>query len=112
MSTISYLGRGHMGGPMGANLVAAGHTVRGFDPVPAARSAAADKGVQVFGSGAEAVAQGDVVITMLPNGDLVKRCYAEILPAAASGALFIDCSTISVDDARSVNAQGADHGLG
>ena len=85
MTTIAFLGLGNMGGPMAANLVAAGHTVRGFDPVPAATAAAADKGVQLFGSGAEAVAQGDVVITMLPNGDLVKRCYAEILPAAAAG---------------------------
>ena len=41
---------------------------------------------------------------MLPNGDLVKRCYAEILPAAKAGALFIDSSTISVDDAREVKA--------
>jgi 3-hydroxyisobutyrate dehydrogenase len=111
MSTIAFLGLGNMGGPMAANLVAAGHTVRGFDPVPAALEAAADKGVEVFGSGPEAVAQGDVVITMLPNGDLVKRCYAEILPAAAAGALFIDSSTISVDDARHVNKLAGSYGF-
>ena len=35
MTTIAFLGLGNMGGPMAANLVAAGHTVRGFDPVPA-----------------------------------------------------------------------------
>ena len=35
-STIAFLGLGNMGGPMAANLVAAGHTVHGFDPVPAA----------------------------------------------------------------------------
>ncbi|HUO37695.1 MAG TPA: NAD(P)-binding domain-containing protein, partial [Mycobacterium sp.] len=112
MSTIAFLGLGNMGGPMSANLVAAGHSVRGFDPVPAASQAAADKGVHVFGSGAEAVAESDVVITMLPNGELVKRCYAEILPAAARGALFIDSSTISVDDARSVNSVAVSNGFG
>ncbi len=111
MSTIALLGLGNMGGPMAANLVSAGHTVRGFDPVPAASQAAAEKGVKVFGSGAEAVAEGDVVITMLPNGELVKQCYAEILPAAASGALFIDSSTISVDDARRVNSLAGEHGF-
>ena len=37
MSTIAFLGLGHMGGPMAKNLVAAGHTVRGFDLVPAAQ---------------------------------------------------------------------------
>jgi 3-hydroxyisobutyrate dehydrogenase len=112
MATIAFLGLGNMGGPMSANLVAAGHTVRGFDPVPAAAQAASEKGVQVFGSGAEAVGEGDVVITMLPNGDLVKRCYAEVLPAAAHGALFIDSSTISVDDAREVNRLAGEHGFG
>jgi 3-hydroxyisobutyrate dehydrogenase len=52
-----------------------------------------------------------VVITMLPNGDLVKRCYAEILPAARAGALFIDSSTISVNDAREVHALAESHGV-
>ncbi|MDT0478115.1 NAD(P)-binding domain-containing protein, partial [Streptomyces sp. DSM 41014] len=111
MSTIAFLGLGNMGGPMAANLVTAGHTVRGFDPVPAAQEAAKTNGVNVFGTGAEAVAGADVVITMLPNGALVKSCYAEVLPAAADGALFIDSSTISVDDAREVHKLALDHGF-
>jgi 3-hydroxyisobutyrate dehydrogenase len=110
MTTIAFLGLGHMGGPMVANLLAAGHTVRGFDPVAALKSAAAEKGAQVFDSGAEAVAGADVVMTSLPNGDIVKACYAEALPAAKSQALFIDTSTISVDDARAIHAQAAEHG--
>jgi len=111
VSTIAFLGLGNMGGPMAANLVTAGHTVRGFDPVPAAQEAAKTNGVNVFGTGAEAVAGADVVITMLPNGALVKSCYAEVLPAAADGALFIDSSTISVDDAREVHKLALDHGF-
>lgn len=105
MTTIAFLGLGNMGGPMAANLVTAGHTVRGFDLVAELRDAAAAKGAQVFDSGAEAVAEADVVITSLPNGDIVKRCYAEVLPATKAGALFIDTSTISVDDAREIHAQ-------
>src|SRR6201999_4441899 len=86
---------------------AAGHTVRGFDPV----AAAADKGVMVCDRAAVAVSDAEVVITMLPHGDAVKRCYAEILPVAGQGALFIDSSTISVDDAREVHASAASHGF-
>jgi 3-hydroxyisobutyrate dehydrogenase len=100
-----------MGGPMAANLVTAGHTVRGFDPVPAAKATAEGNGVTVFHTGAEAVGGADVIITMLPNGELVRSCYAEVLPAATDGALFIDSSTISVEDARSVNAQAAERGF-
>jgi len=111
MTAIAFLGLGNMGGPMSANLVAAGQTVRGFDPVPAAVAAAASAGVAVFDSAADAVTEADVVVTMLPNGDIVKRCYAEILPAARKGALLIDSSTISVNDAREVHALAASHGL-
>ena len=111
MSTVAFLGLGHMGGPMSANLVAAGHTVRGFDPVAVAARAATDKGVAMYDSAAVAASDAEVVFTMLPHGDAVKRCYAEILPAASQGALFIDSSTISVDDAREIHASAASHGL-
>ncbi len=111
MTTIAFLGLGHMGGPMAANLVSAGHQVHGFDPVVPLKEAAADKGARVFDSGAEAVADADVVITSLPNGAVVKACYAEILPAARKGALLIDTSTISVDDAREIHQQAVAAGL-
>jgi 3-hydroxyisobutyrate dehydrogenase len=111
MTTIAFLGLGNMGMPMAGNLVNAGYTVQGFDPVPAARQAATDKGVTVADSGAAAAAGADVVITMLPNGTLVKECYGEVMPTAAPGALFIDSSTISVDDARSIHAYAAERGF-
>ena len=111
MSTVAFLGLGHMGGPMAANLLAAGHTVRAFDPVTALKEAAAEKGAQVFDSGAEAVANADVVITSLPSGAIVKAVYDEVLPAAREGTLFIDTSTISVDDAREIHAQATERGL-
>ena len=110
MTSIAFLGLGHMGAPMAANLVAAGHTVRGFDPVPELQEAAKAKGITIFGTGAEAVAEAEVVITSLPNGTIVKACYAEVLPAARTGTLFIDTSTISVDDARDIHAQALEHG--
>jgi 3-hydroxyisobutyrate dehydrogenase len=109
--TIAFLGLGNMGGPMAANLISAGHAVRGFDPVTAAAAAAAANGAAVFDSTVDAVTEADVVITMLPNGDIVRRCYAEVLPAARAGALFIDSSTISVNDAREVHAQAESHGF-
>jgi 3-hydroxyisobutyrate dehydrogenase len=108
---IAFLGLGNMGGPMSTNLVGAGHAVRGFDPVPAAAATAASAGIEVFDTAAEAVAEADVVITMLPNGDIVKRCYAEVLPGARAGALFIDSSTISVSDAREVHSLAESHGF-
>lgn len=111
MTTVAFLGLGNMGGPMAANLVNAGYTVHGFDPVSAAREAAETNGVTTFDNGAAAVTGADVVITMLPNGALVKQCYTDIMGGAKKGALFIDSSTISVDDAREINAIAAGKGF-
>lgn len=111
MTTVAFLGLGNMGAPMSGNLVNAGYSVVGFDPVPAARQAAATKGVSTVDTGAAAVAGADVVITMLPNGNLVKECYTEVMPTAKPGALFIDSSTIAVDDARAVHAYAGDRGF-
>ncbi|HEU0190747.1 MAG TPA: 3-hydroxyisobutyrate dehydrogenase [Mycobacterium sp.] len=109
--TVAFLGLGHMGGPMAANLIGAGHTVRGFDPAPAAAAAAGEHGAVVCASAPDAVAGADVVVTMLPHGDAVKACYAEILPVARPDTLFIDSSTISVTDAREVHALALSHGF-
>ena len=111
MTTVAFLGLGNMGGPMAANLVGAGHDVRGFDPVPAAQDAARESGVTVCETPVEAVQGADAVVTMLPNGALVKSTYADVLPAAGQGTLFIDSSTISVDDAREVHEQAVSAGM-
>ena len=108
---IGFIGLGALGEGLCANLVKAGYEVQGFDPVPAARAAAADAGVSVCETAVEAVRDAGVVITMLPNGTLVRQCYAEVMPAAAAGALFIDSSTIAVDDARAVHAYAVERGF-
>ena len=111
MTTIGFLGLGNMGGPMAANLVAAGHTVHGYDPVPEAVSRAREAGVAVESSVVDAARGAEVVVTMLPNGALVSSCYDEILGVVAAGTLLIDSSTISVDDARAVNARATGAGM-
>ncbi|WP_406110920.1 3-hydroxyisobutyrate dehydrogenase [Kitasatospora purpeofusca] len=96
---IGFVGLGNMGGPMAANLVKAGHTVTGHDLVPEARERAAGQGVRIAASAAEAVADAELVLTMLPTGSHVLQVYRE-LTASAVDALFVDCSTIAVGDAR------------
>ncbi|MBF6334090.1 3-hydroxyisobutyrate dehydrogenase [Nocardia transvalensis] len=101
MSTkVGFLGLGHMGGPMAANLVKAGYEVLAFDPVPAAQEQARADGATVLDTAAAAAAEAEIVITMLPNGRIVLDVYREILDAAKPGTLFVDCSTIDVADAK------------
>ena len=111
MAEIAFLGLGNMGGPMARNLVAAGHTVRGFDPMPAALDAARAAGVTIAESPVEAVIGAEIVLTMLPSGAHVLEVYPPLLAVANPGTLFLDCSTIDVQDARDAHdlARAAGH---
>ncbi|MER2509199.1 MAG: 3-hydroxyisobutyrate dehydrogenase [Amaricoccus sp.] len=103
---IGFIGLGNMGAPMARNLVAAGHAVTGFD-----LAEIAIEGVARATSAAGATAGCDVVVTMLPDGVVLRAVYAEIVPIARPGALFIDCSTVDVESARAVAALAASDGL-
>ncbi len=111
MATIAFIGLGNMGNPMAANLVKAGHAVRGFDLMPQNLETARANGLAVAASAAEAVAGADAVVTMLPAGKHVLAVYADIVPAAAKGTLFIDSSTIDVESARKAHEIAAQAGM-
>ncbi|MFC4214875.1 3-hydroxyisobutyrate dehydrogenase [Pseudophaeobacter arcticus] len=103
---IGFIGLGNMGGPMAANLAKEGHDVLGFD-----MASVTVEGVTMVRSAAEAAAGADVVITMLPNGQILRTVAAELLPAMQAGAALVDCSTVDVDSARAVAEQAAAAGL-
>jgi 3-hydroxyisobutyrate dehydrogenase len=97
---IGFIGLGNMGAPMAANLVKAGHEVKGFDVA----------GVTVEGAAkattaADAARDVDVVITMLPNGQILRAVAAEVIPAMRKGSVLTDCSTVDVESARAVADQ-------
>ncbi|PWE30442.1 3-hydroxyisobutyrate dehydrogenase [Maritimibacter sp. 55A14] len=104
---IGFIGLGNMGGPMAANLAKAGHEVAGFD-----LAAPCPEGVTTAASAAAAAKGAEVVITMLPNGEILRAVAAEVIPAMRAGAVFLDCSTVDVDSARAVAAQANEAGLG
>ena len=111
MSTIAFIGLGNMGLPMALNLKKAGHDVRGFDVTERAHAAGLDAGLAMAGTVGEAVVECDAVVTMLPNGGIVGKVYADVIAAAKPGTLFIDCSTIDVASARSVAATAGEAGF-
>ncbi|TCO70570.1 3-hydroxyisobutyrate dehydrogenase [Rhodovulum euryhalinum] len=103
---VGFIGLGNMGAPMAANLVKAGHQVTGFD-----LAAPCPEGVTPAASAAEAAAGQEVVITMLPNGAILRAVAAEVLPAMARGAVLLDCSTVDVESARAVAAEAEAAGV-
>jgi 3-hydroxyisobutyrate dehydrogenase len=101
---IGFIGLGNMGAPMAANLAKA-HDVTGFDPV--ARPA----GLTLAATAAEAARDADVVITMLPDGRILRAVAAEIHPVMTKGAVHLDCSTVDVESARAIAASATAQGL-
>jgi len=108
---IAFIGLGNMGGGMAANLVKAGHEVHAFDLSPEALAKAGENGCSAFTTVPEAVAGVDAVVTMLPNGGIVKGVYTnDVIGKAPKGALFLDCSTIDLATAREVAALAVEAG--
>ena len=108
---IAFIGLGNMGGGMAANLVKAGHEVRAFDLSEPALAAARAAGCETFAAAKEACTGADAVVSMLPNGAIVKAVYSdEVIGHAPEGAILLDCSTIDVATAREVISVTEQHG--
>ncbi|WP_244952408.1 3-hydroxyisobutyrate dehydrogenase [Ruegeria arenilitoris] len=103
---IGFIGLGNMGAPMAANLAKTGHDVTGFDT-----AGVSVKGVNKAETAPDAVRGAEAVITMLPNGDILRAVADQIIPHMEKGAVFIDCSTVDVDSARAVADQAEQAGL-
>src|SRR5690606_32947007 len=76
-SQIGFIGLGRMGLPMAENLVRAGFRVVGFDMSEAARAAFLEKGGEVGGTVAEVAGEADLLVTMLPNGAIVRSALLD-----------------------------------
>ena len=114
MAEIGFVGLGNMGRPMASRLIAAGHTVRGYDVATPAREAAQAAGIPVAADLEAAVDGAEAVFTMLPAGDDVRSVYCDnggLLAAASPDTLLVDCSTIDLETARAVHAEASERGF-
>ena len=111
---IAFIGLGNMGSGMCANLVSAGHQVQAFDLSADAVAAAVAAGATGVSSIAKAVSGCDAVVTMLPAGKHVLSVYFDadgVAAHAQEGAVFLDCSTIAVEDARTAAEKATAYGF-
>ncbi|MEO5774238.1 MAG: 3-hydroxyisobutyrate dehydrogenase [Sphingomicrobium sp.] len=112
MARVAFIGLGNMGGGMAANLAKAGHEVRAFDLSADALNRAGERGCTVAASSAEACAEAEAVITMLPAGKHVAEVYrGTVLTSAPKSAILIECSTIDIATARKVEDEAAAAGF-
>lgn len=115
MANIGFIGLGNMGGPMAANLVKAGHSVKVFDLSEGAVAKAVEGGAHKAESVGAAATDVDFVVTVLPAGKHVLAVYDGpdgVIAHAKQGTVLIDSSTIDVESARKASELAKAAGLG
>ena len=106
MTRVAFIGLGHMGGGMAPNLAKAGYDVRAFDLSEEALGAAVERGCKRAKSAADACKDADAVVTMLPAGKHVAEVYrTSVFGSAPKRAVLMDCSTIDVATAKTIEAE-------
>ena len=92
-ASIGVIGLGNMGTPMSACLIRAGFKVSGFDQSDTARERFAAAGGAAALTAEDAVKNADVVITLLPDGKIVRTVLEKLKPALKSGTIIIEMSS-------------------
>ncbi|MFE1763580.1 2-hydroxy-3-oxopropionate reductase [Streptomyces angustmyceticus] len=111
---VAWIGLGIMGSPMAENLIKAGYPVTGYTLETDKLERLAAAGGTAAASIAEAVADADVVITMVPASPQVEAiAYGPdgILAHARPGTLLIDMSSITPQTSIDLARAAADKGV-
>ena len=97
MAVIGFIGLGNMGRPMASNLCRKGFAVVAYDVNPVPMRVLESLGARM-GHGAADIASGcDIILTMLPNSEIVEEVLAGdggVLASAPAPRLVIEMSTI------------------
>src|SRR5438067_11961573 len=95
---VGFIGLGHMGAGMAANLISAGHEVTVYNRTPGRAHALVEQGAHAAAQVADAC-RGDAVITMLADDGAVESvAFGDrgVIASLGKGAIHISMSTISV----------------
>ncbi|WP_026416305.1 NAD(P)-dependent oxidoreductase [Actinomadura oligospora] len=96
MTAVALLGTGIMGFPMARNLLGAGLDVTVWNRTRARAEPLGQAGARVVDSPGEAVADAEVIVTMMTDGDAVAEVMADAAPRAREGAVWAQMSTVGV----------------
>jgi 3-hydroxyisobutyrate dehydrogenase len=113
MAAIGFIGLGNMGAHMARNLIKAGHALKVFDLNEEAVRYVAQSGAKPAESAADAAADVEFIVTMLPVGANVRSVFVDagVIAAAAPGTLMIDSSTIDIETARAMHEAAKEAGF-
>lgn len=108
MTTVALLGTGIMGAGMARSMARAGLDVTVWNR-SAHKARALD--LPVADDPASAVRGADVVVTMLFDHDSVAHVMAEALPAMRADAIWLQTSTVGIDESARLAEMATKHGV-
>ena len=111
MRKIGFIGLGNMGSKMVKNLLQANYEVIGYDINEEFIDKLIPNGIHKASSLNEIIDDVDVIITMLPNGEIVKKVFETIIGNLKPDTLLTDCSTIDVQTAKDLHKMCSDKNL-
>ena len=111
MTKIGFIGLGNMGAKMTMNLLKANYEVIGYDINKEFVKNLLPQGLKQAANLNDISQDTDIIITMLPNGDIVEEVYDNIVDEFAPGTLFVDCSTIEVNKAKQLHKKCDDKNI-
>ncbi|MCG7331905.1 NAD(P)-binding domain-containing protein [Salinicoccus roseus] len=104
---IGFIGLGIMGAPMVRNLLGHKHTVFVNDVNKESEERVVEQGATAVGSLQEMAERADAIITMLPNGAIVKEVLFKsenaLYPHLKEGQMVIDMSSLAPTDSIEIN---------
>ena len=111
MKKIGFIGLGNMGSKMVKNLLQANYEVVGYDINEELVDELIPNGIHKASSLNEIIDDVDVIITMLPNGEIVKKVFENIISKLKPDTLLTDCSTIDVQTAKDLHKMRSEKSL-
>ena len=111
MKRIGFVGLGNMGSKMVINLLQANYEVIGYDINEEFIDKLIPNGIHKASSLNDITDDVDVIITMLPNGEVVKKVFETIIGNLKPDTLLTDCSTIDVQTAKDLHKMCSDKNL-
>ena len=109
--SVALLGTGIMGAAMGRNMLRAGLPLRAWNRTIAKARALEPDGAQVARTPAEAVADAQVIVTMLADAEAVADAITAAAPGLHEGQVWAQVSTVGVTGANALARLAGQHGL-
>ena len=111
MKNIGFIGLGNMGKGMSINLSKSNYNVIGYDIEVNRYKFLEGHNIKFVQNIKSLVEDSEIIITMLPNGKIVKKVWMEVLKYANEGQYLIDCSTIDVETSIFIQTEGMKKGI-